>query len=161
MILNSLYDFVTNDIVLIALISLTISQFLKTIFMIAIEHTFDIRRVFSDGGMPSSHSAIVSSVALWIGLTEGFNTPLFGVAAIFSFIVMHDAKGVRWETSKQAKMLNDMIDLFCRMGRDDISPEKKLKEFVGHTPLQVLMGFILGIIISNLYYYIKFKVLGA
>ena len=151
-ILNYLRDFISNDIVRVALLSVVISQSIKVLLMLILDHKIQKERILGDGGMPSSHSAVVTSIACLTGYIYGFDSHLFGIAFIFAYIVMHDAKGVRFETGKQAEMLNDIVDLFIKMGQPDISPEKKLKEFVGHTPMQVLAGFCLGLIIGTLYY---------
>ena len=95
--------------------------------------------------MPSAHSATVTSVALSCGYVCGFDSPTFALALIFAFVVMHDAMGVRLETGKQAKVLNDLMEILYTEG----TYEQKLKEFVGHTPLQVISGFILGVIVSS------------
>jgi acid phosphatase family membrane protein YuiD len=98
-------------------------------------------RLIGDGGMPSGHSATVSSLATIIGLMHGFDTPEFAIAGILAIVVCHDAMGVRQETGKQAIMLNEII----RILEAEELPEVKLKELVGHTPLQVLAGILLGI----------------
>ncbi len=121
------------------------AQILKTITYAIVNHTLDIKRLLGDGGMPSAHSATVTAIAVATGFVAGFDTPVFAVAIMLAFIVMHDAMGVRLETGKQAKILNDMIKMVYD---EDMTPEEKLKEFVGHTPLQVLGGFVLGIVVD-------------
>ena len=98
--------------------------------------------------MPSSHSATVTSVAVATGFTAGWGSPVFGVAVFLAIIVMHDARGVRRETGKQAVVINDMLELFDKMGAGNLTPEQTLKEFVGHTPMQVFAGGILGFIVA-------------
>ncbi len=107
-----------------------------------------MERLFGDGGMPSGHSATVTAVAVSVGLECGFGSPIFAVAMIMAIIVMHDAMGVRLETGKQAKVLNDMTEILEKLSGTELSNEDKLKEFVGHTPFQVLMGMILGLIVG-------------
>lgn len=97
--------------------------------------------------MPSSHSSTVCALATSTCLQFGSNSFEFAIAAFFAIVVMYDAIGVRRETGIQAKVLNEMMDLFSHMGKD-VSMEEKLKEFVGHTPLQVLAGAILGMAIA-------------
>ena len=105
-------------------------------------------RLVGDGGMPSSHSATVSSVAAATGFTAGWDSPVFAVSVFLAIIVMHDARGVRRETGKQAVVINDMLELFEKMGAGNLTPEQTLKEFVGHTPMQVFAGGLLGIIVA-------------
>ena len=97
--------------------------------------------------MPSSHSATVCALATATGIRYGGGSFEFALAAVFAIVVMYDAMGVRQETGKQGKVLNEMMEIFTQMGKN-IDAEKALKELVGHTPLQVLMGAILGIIIA-------------
>lgn len=144
--MNFLNELVSNKILICAAITWATAQILKTIIHAIVNKSLDPKRLFGDGGMPSAHSATVTSVALSCGFVNGFDSPVFGVALIFAFIVMHDAMGVRLETGKQAKVLNDLMDLFYTEG----TPEQKLKEFVGHTPLQVISGFVLGVIITSI-----------
>ena len=139
-------ELIQNKILICAAISWATAQVLKTIIHAIVNKTLDPRRLFGDGGMPSAHSATVTSVAVSCGFVCGFDSPIFAVALIFAFIVMHDAMGVRLETGKQAKVLNDLMEIFYTEG----TPEQKLKEFVGHTPLQVISGFVLGLIITSI-----------
>ena len=99
------------------------------------------------GGMPSSHAATVCALATATGLEYGADSFAFAIAIILAIIVMHDARGVRWETGVQARILNEMMDVFRSMGTK-MTAEEKLKEFVGHTPLQVIVGAVLGILIG-------------
>ncbi|MCR5652107.1 MAG: divergent PAP2 family protein [Lachnospiraceae bacterium] len=140
-----LIGLVTNKILITGLLSWAIAQVLKTIIYLAINKTLNLERLVGDGGMPSAHSATVTSVALSVGLNCSFSSPEFAIAAIMAIVVMHDAMGVRLETGKQAKAINNMMDLLNQLADSSTSPETKLKEFVGHTPMQVLAGFILGV----------------
>ena len=119
------------------------------IFMSAITGWFvaQAERLVGGGGMPSSHSATVCALATATGIRYGGGSFEFALAAVFAIVVMYDAMGVRQETGKQGKVLNEMMEIFTQMGKN-IDAEKALKELVGHTPLQVLMGAILGIIIA-------------
>ena len=101
--------------------------------------------------MPSSHSSTVCALVTATGFEYGGGSFQFAIAAIFAIIVMYDAMGVRRETGIQAKVLNEMMEMFMNMGKK-MSAEETLKEFVGHTPLQVLMGALLGILIAVLMY---------
>jgi acid phosphatase family membrane protein YuiD len=101
-----------------------------------------LERLTGSGGMPSSHSALVMCLATIVGKNFGINTPVFGVAAIFAGVVIHDAAGVRREVGKQAKIINEIL---LKKG---VTGEEKLKELVGHTPFQVLIGSIIGFIVG-------------
>ena len=134
-----------NNKILIASVSgWVVAQFLKTLIHTFFNREFVAERLVGGGGMPSSHSATVCALATATALQYGAGSFEFAVSAIFSLVVMYDAIGVRQETGKQAKVLNDIIELFSNMGKD-MDIEKQLKEFVGHTPLQVLVGAILGV----------------
>ena len=136
----------SNKIILAGIASWTSAQCLKLLIFWIVNKKLDFERLLGDGGMPSSHSATVTSVALMTGLVSGFDSPVFGVAFILAVVVMHDASGVRLETGKQAKVINELVKIFEDLGKSNLSPEDKLKEFVGHTHIQVLAGFCLGII---------------
>ena len=115
----------------------------------------DISRLFGDGGMPSGHSATVSSLACMTGLVYGMDSFQFAVTAILAIIVCHDATGVRLETGKQAILLNEIIESMDIMFSHEAA-EVKLKEMVGHTPFQVLAGIALGIVDAIVVYHIFF-----
>jgi len=142
----------TNRIIIAGFISWATAQCLKLLIYRIVNKKLDFERLFGDGGMPSSHSATVTSVALMTGLTAGFDSPVFGVAFILAVIVMHDASGVRLETGKQAKVINELVKIFEDLGKNSLSPQERLKEFVGHTHIQVLAGFCLGIIVTFIYF---------
>jgi len=105
------------------------------------------RYIFSSGGMPSSHSATVCALASSIATLYGFSSPMFAIAAILAFVVMYDAFNVRRETGEQAKILNYMMDQWADTKPEDLIG-RSLKELIGHTPLQVLMGALLGIAVG-------------
>ncbi len=142
-----------NRILISGLIGWAVAQVLKTIIYLVVNHELNFERLFGDGGMPSGHSATVTAVALSTGFEVGFNTPIFALAAIVAIIVMHDATGVRLETGKQAKAINDMMAFMQKLGGKELTNKEKLKEFVGHTPLQVVMGCILGIVVAIVFHY--------
>ena len=123
------------------------AQLNKCIICLVVNRSLPLNIIFGSGGMPSSHSATVCSLTAAVGFDCGVRSPLFGVCCILAFIVMYDAMGVRRETGDQGKALNDLFQLFADMGKP-ISPEKKFKELVGHTPLQVVCGAILGIAVG-------------
>ena len=137
-------DLLHNPYLITSLSSWFIAQVLKTVIHALIHKKLDWERLFGDGGMPSGHSATVSSLALATGLVYGFGSFQFAVTAILAVIVCHDATGVRQETGKQAMVINEMLDTFERL-KMGYSSDLVLKEFVGHTPLQVAAGIALGI----------------
>ncbi len=139
--LNSIAD---NRILISAASGWLIAQLLKTLIYTFLNRKFVAERMVGGGGMPSSHSATVCALATSTAIEYGAGSFEFAMAAIFGLVVMYDAIGVRQETGKQAKVLNDMMELFSNMGKD-MDIEKQLKEFVGHTPLQVIAGAILGV----------------
>ncbi len=141
-------ELISNRILITGITGWAVAQVLKTIIHAMINKKLDLRRLTGDGGMPSSHSATVTSVAVMTGLTTGFDSVYFAIAAILSIIVMHDAMGVRLETGKQAQVINEMFELLDRLSEESLSMDVKLKEFVGHTPTQVLAGSVLGIIVA-------------
>ena len=104
---------------------------------------FNFKRILGAGGMPSSHSAVVTSLATLIGKCEGFDSPMFALALIFACIVMYDAAGVRRAAGKQAQLLNKIINT---PGLSGIQVQEKLVEVLGHTPTQVFAGALIGII---------------
>ena len=137
-----------NRILLIALIAWIVTQAAKVIIYWIVNEKFVLERMFGDGGMPSGHSAVVASLATATGLQCGWDSPVFAVAAILAVIVMHDATGVRQETGKQAKVINDIVKMLEARGRGELTPAETLKEFVGHTGPQVLVGALGGIVIA-------------
>ena len=136
----------SNKILIAAFCGWLVAQVLKTIIYVAVNKSFNPERLLGDGGMPSSHSATVMAMVTSTAFYFGPDTFEFAVTAILALIVMHDAMGVRRETGKQAKVINNMMDWFVQ--NSDISPEEKLKEFVGHSPTQVFFGALLGIIVG-------------
>ena len=104
--------------------------------------------------MPSGHSATVSSLAIMSALTCGTGSFQFAVTAILAVIVCHDAMGVRLETGKQAVVINDIVEIFRKLSEEEELPEVKLKEFVGHTPIQVMAGILIGIANAFFMYYV-------
>ena len=124
------------------------AQFFKTIIDAILNKRLDISRFWGDGGMPSAHSSTVSCVAVSAGLVYGIGSFEFAICVIIAMITMRDAMGVRLETGKQAKLLNEMVRLFSKDNPE--LPEERLKEFVGHTPAQVLIGCMTGCLMAFL-----------
>ena len=140
-----------NRIFMASICGWLVAQILKTLIHMWFSRKFVAERLVGSGGMPSSHSATVCALATAAGIEYGGGSFEFAVAAILALVVMYDAIGVRRETGIQAKVLNEMMEMFDKMGKE-MSVEEKLKEFVGHTPLQVLMGALLGIFMAALMY---------
>ena len=147
--MNSFEQLIGNRILVSAVTGWFVAQILKTLIYTLMTKRFEPERLVGSGGMPSSHSSTVCAMAAASGQIYGLGSFEFAVTVIIAIIVMHDAMGVRLETGKQAKLINEIVETFKTMNGKTLA-EEKLKEFVGHTPLQVLMGAILGIAIGIL-----------
>ena len=139
-----LFDLIRNPLLITGISSQLIAQVTKTIIHAIANKRFDISRLLGDGGMPSGHSATVSSLAIISALIYGTGSFQFAISAILAIIVCHDAMGVRRETGKQAIVINEMTRLVGVLTSKEL-PEVKLKEFVGHTPVQVFAGALVGV----------------
>ena len=139
-------DLLNNHLLINSLAAGAAAQIIKTVIFAIIHKELDFHRLFGDGGMPSGHSATVTAMATTAGLEYGLASPLFAIAAVLAIIVMHDAMGVRLEAGKHARVLNQLLDLFS----SDMKPEETMKELLGHTPLQVTFGALLGLTIALL-----------
>ena len=137
-------DLVTNPFLVTAVSSWAIAQVLKVVINAAFQKKFSLERLLGDGGMPSGHSATVTSLAVFTALTYGTGSYAFAISAVLAVIVCHDAMGVRQETGKQAILLNEIIKSFS-IPADKELQNIKLKELVGHTPLQVMAGILVGV----------------
>lgn len=153
--MDALIDLITNPFLLAGVSGWFSAQVLKTILYAIINKKFVVGRLFGDGGMPSAHSATVTSMALLIGLVCGFGSVVFAISAILAVIVCHDATGVRRETEKQAYLINELVKAFSELSEDKL-PEVKLKQFVGHTPVQVLAGILLGVAVALVMFVLLF-----
>jgi len=153
--MNWFFALISNKFFIVALSSWATAQVLKTIIHAAIYKKLEWERLFGDGGMPSGHSATVTSLAVMSALVFGLGSFEFAIAATLAIIVCHDAMGVRRETGKQATIIIEMMELLEAMTKKDL-PEAKLKEFVGHTPLQVGAGIIIGIANACFMYFVVF-----
>lgn len=150
-----LYELITNPFLITGLASWFLAQVLKTVIYGIVNKRLDFTRMFGDGGMPSGHSATVTSLAIITGLNFGLNSFEFAMAFIFATVVCRDAMGVRLETGKQAQVLNEISKSFEILTSEKL-PEVKLKELVGHTPLQVFMGVVLGAVNAVVMYTLVF-----
>ena len=142
--MNWLSELLSNPWLICPVSSWAVAQVLKVIINACLNKKLDWERLFGDGGMPSGHSATVSSLAMFALLKAGAGSFEFAVCAILAIIVCHDAMGVRFETGKQAQAINEIIRTVEVLSKQDL-PEVKLKELVGHTPVQVLAGITIGI----------------
>lgn len=138
-----------NHVLFAALIGWFLAQALKIPIYYLVEKEWDWHRFHGSGGMPSSHTAMVVSASIMMGALYGFDSPLFAAAFVFSSVVMYDATGVRRETGRQAEVINQILQDVLINGRPISDVE--LKELVGHKPIEVACGAILGIIIATVY----------
>ena len=151
-----IWRIITNPVLLIPAFSWLTAQVLKAIINAIMNKKFSWSRLVGDGGMPSGHSATVTSLAVMCGFASGFDSVAFAISCILAIIVMHDATGVRRETGKQAAFIISIADVINDYfsEHDEQIKTDKLKVLVGHTPLQVLCGALLGIAIAVSYYFI-------
>ena len=142
-----------NPILTVALLAWFVAQVLKTLINFILLGKFQLERMWGDGGMPSAHSATVCAMVIATARSEGFGSAIFAVAAVVAIITMHDAMGVRRETGEQAKVLNKMIEQWIDVTEKNAPflQNMHLKEMVGHTPLQVRAGFVVGCVVGALY----------
>jgi len=140
-------DLLENRVLISALIAWAIAQLLKLIISFVVSKKFNIQMLISSGSFPSSHSAMVCALAVGVGKSSGWSSPLFAIAAVFAMIVMYDATGVRHAAGKQAKVLNLLIESLQPAQISRINQER-LKELIGHTPFEVFGGALLGIVIG-------------
>lgn len=150
------FDLFQNPFLITATSSWAVAQVLKMIINAVVNKKISIERLFGDGGMPSGHSATVSSLAMFSALHYGTASFEFAVTGILAIIVCHDAMGVRLETGKQAYLINEIVNAFSALTEENL-PEVKLKEFVGHTPIQVFAGILLGVVNAVIMYYFVFQ----
>ena len=135
----------SNKILWAAVISWAIAQALKIFTSLRQDRRIDWSKIMGPGGMPSSHSAFVTSLAVAIGLTEGWDSGMFAVSFVFAAVVMYDAAGVRRAAGRQARVLNQLMTIMLKEGH---VPATKLRELLGHTPFEVIMGALLGMLIA-------------
>lgn len=156
----------SNYIINVGFVSWCVAQILKTLFAFIKYKAFIPERLVGAGGMPSSHTALVVSITVAMAKLEGFSSPLFALSMAFAAVVIYDAMGVRRAAGEQAKVLNKMIFSFKDISKifeylneeieeefdettENITEHKELKEFLGHTPLEVLGGAIVGILVAS------------
>ena len=122
-------------------------QTFKVFYDLIVTKKFNFKRILGAGGMPSSHSAVVTCLATMIGKSQGLDSPVFALSVVFAFVVMYDAAGIRRAAGKQAKLLNKIIET---PGLTSIQVSERLVEVLGHTPTQVFVGAIIGIIAGSI-----------
>ncbi|MGI6148348.1 MAG: divergent PAP2 family protein [Limnochordia bacterium] len=127
-----------------SLVAWAIAQGLKLITWAAAAREWNFKRLVEPGGMPSSHSAFVTSLSTAVGIELGFDSVIFALAAAFAVVVMYDASGVRRAAGRQAKVLNAILE---DLNRRELHPER-LRELLGHTPFEVLVGALLGVVVA-------------
>lgn len=134
-----------NKVFIITLYAWIIAQTIKVVIGVIRQRKFDFRWLIGTGGMPSSHAAGAACLATILGLEYGFDSAYFALAASFAIVVMFDAQGVRRSTGRQARILNKITDDIYWQGR---TSEGRLRELIGHTPIEVLAGALLGIAVA-------------
>ena len=148
--MNYLSDLWQNNILWISVLAWFVAQILKVIFVFIQRKKLDFRRLVGSGGMPSSHSSFTVALAMSVGFVCGFSSVEFAICVCFALVVMYDAAGVRRSAGQQARILNKIVE---EWERGDFShTETKLKELLGHTPVEVVAGAILGAVIAILFF---------
>lgn len=143
--MNNIIGFMQNKYIYIPFILWFSIQLFKLIYDLVTTKKFNFKRIMGAGGMPSSHSAVVVGLATLIGKYEGLDTSIFALALIVAFVVMYDACGVRRAAGKQAELLNKLVET---PGLTGVQVSEKLVEVLGHTPVQVFVGALIGFIVG-------------
>lgn len=143
--MNNILGFIQNKYIYIPFFLWFAIQTFKVIYDLITTKKFNFKRIMGAGGMPSSHSAIVTGLATLIGKYEGVDTPIFALALIVAFVVMYDACGVRRAAGKQAALLNKIVET---PGLSGVQVSERLVEVLGHTPTQVIVGALIGVIVG-------------
>jgi acid phosphatase family membrane protein YuiD len=138
-------EILANRVLVVSLIAWLLAQTIKLLIYVCRDRRIDLRHLVSSGGMPSSHSALVTALATATAITEGTRSAVFAVAVIFAAVVMYDAAGVRQAVSIQARILNRMLDEIFVEQRFN---EKRLRELIGHSPVEVVVGGSLGLLVA-------------
>ena len=134
-----------NKFLIVPVLTWFCIQVFKVIWDLITTKRFNFKRILGAGGMPSSHTAVVMSLSTLIGKEFGFDSPFFALSMVFAFIVMYDAAGVRRAAGKQATLLNKIVET---PGLSELEVQERLVEVLGHTPTQVIVGAIIGIIVG-------------
>ena len=145
--MKNVVDFLTGNLILnLSILAWALAQVLKFVITLITKHKLDWRHILSSGGMPSSHSAFVCACASSVGMMEGWTSVSFAIAAVVAIVVMYDASNVRRAAGEMAKILNYMMEHWQEMRPEFFT--KELKELLGHTPFQVVMGALLGVTVG-------------
>lgn len=146
--MGRMMELLHNYVLNVAIVSWVSAQILKTLLYLVIRKKFEPERLVRAGGMPSAHSATVCGLMIAISRHSGFTSPEFSIAFVLAAVVMYDAMGVRRAAGEQAKVLNKIIEKHSENENNDFDRQAELKEYLGHTPLQVLAGGLLGILVA-------------
>ena len=141
-------DIFTNKCLVIPILVWLLIQIEKFVVEFIRTKKINLKRLMGAGGMPSSHSAVVTSLAVLVGKSEGFDSPIFAIAFILAAVVMYDAAGIRRAAGKQAHLLNKIIST---PGLTGVQVQERLQEVLGHTPFQVIVGAVLGIVVGIIF----------
>ena len=141
--MNDITGLIQNKYIVVPLLLWFFIQLYKVIYDLITTKKFNFKRILGAGGMPSSHSAVVVSLATLIGKYDGVNSSIFAVALILACVVMYDAAGIRRAAGKQAKLLNKLIET---PGLTGVEVSERLVEVLGHTPVQVFVGALIGLV---------------
>ena len=141
------YELMTNKVLIISGCAWFVAQLLKGLYFLIREKRVDWWYFISSGGMPSSHSAVVCALATAVAMTQGMGSVAFGITVVLAVVVMYDAAGVRQSVDKQSVVLNRIMEEL-RLKRPIGEVERDLRELIGHTPFQVIVGAVLGILIA-------------
>jgi hypothetical protein len=144
------YEVITNEVLVIPISAWAIAQLTKTSMALLRGKGLDFRYLVSSGGMPSAHSALVTALATTVGMTQGLGSAVFGVTVILALIVMYDAAGVRQSVSQQSVVLNRIVREL-RLRHSITSLEADMRELIGHTPFQVIVGAVSGLALAWLW----------
>lgn len=150
--MNFFSQIAENKVFVVTFLAWFLSCIIKGLIECVKRKRFDITRFMGPGGMPSSHSTIVTSLATAVGIENGFNSSLFAVCCVLALVVMYDASGIRRAAGQQAQMINAILDAWNE--DDPIEKQIKLKELLGHTPVEVFAGALLGIFVTIIAYVI-------
>lgn len=141
-------EILSNETLLVPIFCWAVAQISKVLYHLLAGNGLDLSLLVSAGGMPSSHSTFVCSLATAVAIREGFGSSAFAICAVLATVVMYDAAGVRRATSVQARLLNQMLD---ELFRGQPISEKHVREFIGHTPFEVIVGAALGVVLTWLW----------
>lgn len=153
LIIKIFFEMLLNFPLMMAVASMAIAQIIKIAYYYVADGEFDLYHFVEAGGMPSAHSAMMTALTISIGLTSGWTSPVFAIGFILSLVVMYDAMGVRRAASQQAFILNTLVDDMYAASGGKI---EKLKEIMGHSPIEVVFGSILGACVSFMFYFLIF-----